>query len=467
MSRLWFRWAVLTATLLGTGPALAQTSAPWLESHRATQGIGIRAGQLELHPGVAGEVGYDSNFFQGSGIDPTNFVVEPIVPTLQLRVTPSLAVQTLSPQRKLTDGETAAPPRIDFRSRLSARLTQLYSLDSAYQDQVSLRTLFGADLDSQVAVLPNRPWGADIGLNFSRIEQPNNDPAVTGNASDRNSVGGSFGVRYQPGGGVLQWSLGYQAQLVIFDDAAFGLNRVSHGPRTTGRWKFLPRTALLYDGSVSFVQHTQPNSRQTDASPISSQIGLNGLISPRIALLVMGGWKAMFYEADRAGNIDDFDGPVGRAELTWYLGAPPEQALDTPQVGASTVAFGYQRDVSPSSLGNFLVLDRFYADLAYSVGGVLLLGLNTAVAVIDHSVPRNTSGEPLTLEGGGLVELRPSARFSAEYRLSKVFALVGRTEFTASPSNRYVAIESDGQVVANDNLKYFRFTTFVGARWFM
>jgi hypothetical protein len=415
---------------------------------------------------LAGELGYDSNFFAGAGVDPANAVAEPIVPALALRVTPSLAIQTLGTDRKPTDGAAASPPKVDFRSKLAARLTQLYSLDSDYQEAVSLRTLIGADLDSRVAILPGRPWGADIGLNFSRVEQPNNNPSETATASDRNVVGGSFGVRFQPGGGALEWSLGYQAQMTIFDDTAFGLNRVVHGPRTQGRWKFLPKTALLYDGGVAFVRHTQPNSRQTDANPVSSQLGINGLISPRLSVLVMGGWKAMFYEVDRAGNIDDFDGPIGRAEVTWYLGNSTEQ-LAAPEVGASTVTLGYQRDVVPSNVGNFFAMDRIFADLAYTVGGALTLGLSSSVTLLDHSVPRAADGTPLTPDGEGLLEVRPSARLNAEYRLTNTLALVGSAEFSASPSNRYLAIRADNRVIGNDNLKYFRFTSFLGARWFM
>ena len=40
--------------------ALAQE---WLKDRRYEEGAGIRTGDLELHPGIGGEVGYDSNYF--------------------------------------------------------------------------------------------------------------------------------------------------------------------------------------------------------------------------------------------------------------------------------------------------------------------------------------------------------------------------------------------------------------------
>ena len=41
----------------------------WLEDRAYAEGMGIKAGEWELHPGVAGEFGYDSNFFQRAGVD--------------------------------------------------------------------------------------------------------------------------------------------------------------------------------------------------------------------------------------------------------------------------------------------------------------------------------------------------------------------------------------------------------------
>jgi len=38
----------------------------WLKDRRYNEGIGIRTGDVEIHPGIAGEVGYDSNYFMRS-----------------------------------------------------------------------------------------------------------------------------------------------------------------------------------------------------------------------------------------------------------------------------------------------------------------------------------------------------------------------------------------------------------------
>src|ERR1041384_4737209 len=108
---------VLSAAVVCSVPARAQ-SQPWLEDRRVGGGIGLRTGNLELHPGVAGEVGYDTNFYQSAGkVTPagqvtagipgsTGYFNEPEVGVMRFRVTPSLTLKTLGPQR--TEGDSNA-----------------------------------------------------------------------------------------------------------------------------------------------------------------------------------------------------------------------------------------------------------------------------------------------------------------------------------------------------------------------
>ena len=72
----------------------ANAQQAWLSDRRVGEGIGIRVGNLELHPGVAGEFGYDSNYFQRSGEDE-----EPLIAAYRLRITPSISLSTLGARR--------------------------------------------------------------------------------------------------------------------------------------------------------------------------------------------------------------------------------------------------------------------------------------------------------------------------------------------------------------------------------
>ena len=53
--------------------AQAQYTTPdspaWLADRRYNEGIGVRTGNFELHPGIAGEFGYDSNYLLRSTME--------------------------------------------------------------------------------------------------------------------------------------------------------------------------------------------------------------------------------------------------------------------------------------------------------------------------------------------------------------------------------------------------------------
>src|SRR5262245_57512884 len=103
------RFLTASFTLLGALTVTLRASAqsqPWIADRRYGEGIGVRAGDLELHPGVAGEVGYDSNYFQASGE-----ATEPEIAAIRLRVTPSLSLATLGPKRRAGDGVATLPPK--------------------------------------------------------------------------------------------------------------------------------------------------------------------------------------------------------------------------------------------------------------------------------------------------------------------------------------------------------------------
>jgi len=110
---------------------VAQPDSPeWLKDRRYNEGIGIRTGDLEIHPGIAGEAGYDSNYLLRS----TTFGVSngpplsPVIPSLEFRVTPSLYLSTLGQERREGDNEMPSP--LAFRAGLNATYRELVGLSS-------------------------------------------------------------------------------------------------------------------------------------------------------------------------------------------------------------------------------------------------------------------------------------------------------------------------------------------------
>src|SRR3954466_1448490 len=81
--------------------AHAQAQQPWLADRKYGEGMGVRVGNPELHPGIAGEVGYDSNYSWRAPSEP------PVLSAYRIRITPSISLSTLGLQRLREPNDTA------------------------------------------------------------------------------------------------------------------------------------------------------------------------------------------------------------------------------------------------------------------------------------------------------------------------------------------------------------------------
>src|SRR5450755_808316 len=107
-----FRLTLAAMLLLGVLPLTAHAQQqPWISDRRYGEGIGVRVGNLELHPGISGEVGYDSNYF----LRATDDAIGPVIAAYRLRITPAITLGTLGAQRR--EGlSPAGPAPISFRA---------------------------------------------------------------------------------------------------------------------------------------------------------------------------------------------------------------------------------------------------------------------------------------------------------------------------------------------------------------
>lgn len=455
--------APLLGLLIIPTKVLGQTQQPWLADRRYGEGPGILSGNLEIHPGVALEAGYDSNFFQAAGDDPSPLLSEPITPVVRIRVTPSLSLRTLGPERRSFDNPDAAPPKANFQLGAALRVDKLSALEGPDTGPAN-ETHVEGDLGAQVEIGPREPFGAALGASYSRFVNPSNDPDTQSTGLNRNRYGGNLDLIWRPGGGTLSWSAGYHGNVLQFDNPEHRLDRAEHGFRTRGRYRFLPRTALLYEGEIGLVTQLHQDSRQGNAAPISSQLGINGLVTTRISALLLGGVKAMFFEPTDAGSLDDFDGFIGRGELTWFFGPAAEGSEGPEDRGVSHLRFGVQRDVLPGGVGNFYQLNRGFLELGMMAGGVVVVTARTGFSIVVHATPRDDNGQPLS-SGGEVTEQRPEAGLYAEYRVLPSVAVLGNIEFTASQPNNYIVVDS--ATFLQDNLKFSRFSALAGVRWFL
>ncbi len=461
-----FCLTLVATVLLGAISLEAHAQQPWLSDRKYGEGAGIRVGNLEVHPGLSAEAGYDSNYFlRAPSEDP--------LAVYRFRITPSLSVATLGTQRR--EGSTT-PTQLTFRASTYAAFNQLVAADSKHSDEVHDQSNVDAGADLALTLFPTGRFGVDAYGNFVRTVQPSNATDVE-NAFNRDSFRAGAGVTWRPGGGLFDWRLGYEFIYNYFEKDNFSeLNNYQNTVSMRGRWRFLPRTALLYDGSYTWI--TYPNSGsntpvgvQNDGQILRSRIGINGLITTRLSALFMIGWEGTFYDANRPGPNgtpapQQFDSVSGQAELKYYISGGQESLnAGSAPVGLSFVALGATRDAANSYLGNFYQRDRVYASATYLLGGRFVATLNGGFSNIEFPTSYFADG---STRQNSFSEQRVDASLFTEYRLSSIFGLNATVNYDQNITDVSVPTDSvnPNNPATRDALRFRRWQLFVGARLF-
>jgi len=269
----------------------AESDSPtWLKDRRYNEGIGVRTGDLELHPGIAGQFGYDSNYLLRStqvGAD-NGPPLAPPIPALEFRITPSLYLSTLSSQRREGDVVRSAPD-VAFRAGLNATYYELIGISSdpaasAEQNDISKDRNLSVAADARLDILPERPVGGSVFATYGRVAQPSTVTADPNLSFDRDSISAGGELVLQPQSGTLDWRFGYQFSDVLFENTdGTPFDNLTNEVSTRGRWKFRPRTALVYDATLQFVSYNNQAEAQqnglVNSTPLRTRLGLNGLIT--------------------------------------------------------------------------------------------------------------------------------------------------------------------------------------------
>ncbi len=421
--------------------ALAQA---WVSSPDYSEGIGIRVGNFELHPSLGGEFGYDSNLFRASED-------EGVIDVFRLRITPSLTLSSLGKDRR----NSPTPPDVVFAASAYASYNEIIPLDSDESDVSDQRNV-GIGADAKLDVFPRRKVGFDLqGAYLRVIETDGTADDLSSEGFNRDTLRGGAGVTWRPGGGLFEWRAGYGITYHFFEDEAFdSFANLQHEIKTRGRWRFLPRSALLFDSSYTFVRYTDDTTAQTDGDAVRARIGFHGLVTYNLALLGMVGWGASFYEASATSiSPRQYDSLVANAEARWFIQARPDLDAANIATGLSSIALGYTRSFSNSYYGSFYQRDRGYLQFSAFLLGAVAGGLEFGVSrvaypeVITPAGNRETSFDQLRLDG----------RAFGEYRFTDTFA--------ANATVQYDQVNSEA--IAGEDLDYKRWQAFIGVRWFM
>jgi hypothetical protein len=457
--------ALAVGSLLAPREARAQE---WLKDRSYQEGAGIRTGDLEVHPGLGGEVGYDSNYLlrshkDGPGIS-NAAPAAPVEGAAMLRITPSLSLATLGTQRKEGDLELT-PPAVAFRMGLAATYRALFGAEVIRkQNNVS-----GA-ANARIDFAPQRPVGFGVFGTYERTIRPSTvgNPDLSFNRDDI-TAGGELVL--QPGGGTLDWRFGYQFRASLFEDElGTPFTNNTHEAYTRGRWRFRPRTALLYDASLRWLQYTNADRAVTqlnDGSPTRARLGITGLVTPRVGFLGMAGYGATFFNNPNAVYVKQYDSVIGQAEIKFFLSATPGQDPDqSVGLSISSIALGYNRDFQTSFLGNYYGIDRGYLKFVYMFGGKFLLSAEGGFGAISYPEVF-TQGQTVPISGA-FTDLRADATLFGEYRVSNSVGINTTLRYSEEISDKQLPLGiSPGGTAGLYDLNWRRFEAFLGARWFL
>jgi len=416
----------------------------WVGNSDYAEGIGIRTGNLELHPSVGAEAGYDSNFFRASKDEPGG-----VVDVWKLRVTPSLTLSTLS-QKRLG---TQVGGNFKFTGGVFASFFQPIAVDSE-NAEVSKRRNVSMGASAMLNVFPQRKIGFDLQGTFLRTpETEGRSDDLAGEGFNRDSVRGGGGVTWRPGGGLFEWRAGYTATYHWFENSTYeSLANIHHDFGTRGRWRFLPRSALLFDTSYTLIRYTKASTTQNDGDVARARIGFSGLVTYHLALMGMVGWGATFYESRPDMAARQFDSLLGNAEARWYIQGRPDLDSTTVATGLSSVALGYARTVSNSYYGSFYQRDRGYVQMSMFLLGALAGGAEFGVSRVGYPEVATTN-----IQQSSFSQLRLDGLLFAEYRFTDTWA-----------ANATVQYDQVNSVAVNqERLDFKRWQAYLGVRWFM
>lgn len=451
MKKTWIAaGAMLAVVLTGGGEARGQY---WLSDRAASEGRGIRVGNFELHPGVGAEFGYDSNPLVRPPNDPL------LGQALRLRLTPSISLSTLGAERSANSNgsEATALPTANFRATLAAIYHHFVPVSAPAASSRTIEQLsnLGANAGFRLDLFPGRTWQFALFDDLARVVVGSTDFGVALVAFNRIQNAGGFEVIFAPNGGVLDARLTYTNRVSIFENAQFSfynfmMNEI--GLRT--RWRFLPKTALMWEGIGTYTNFFNPSGSATglfNSFPIRTRFGLNGLLTERVGLLLMVGYEGTYFD-----NGDNADTPIGQAEVRYIFSQ------------LTSFRLGILRDVQPSFLGNYYIRNQAYASINQSFAGRFYLSAEASGGIHQYGYITNPAGmrdatrySGTTDPDGRFTTLRFQGTLFGEYRFSDVVGV--NATLNASINSTDVALRVD-PMLPFQSLSWTKFEAYVGAR---
>lgn len=345
-------------------------------------GNGIKVGEGRIHPYFDLELRFDSAAIaRNTGVVPE--LVTHLRPGLRLEVPGNVLALTLAGDADYVWYSGLLSPGSSNASRLEGAV----------------------DLDAQF----NRDGPVEFRVrdHFNRSDRTTNPALAVGVVSLYNQVQAQLPIH--PGGHALEVAPG-ASYTVEFFDPLLGNDTGCTGPACNpsafnygnldvsldGRYKFLPKTALVLDADFQLPQYTSGG-----AQLLTAMAGLSGLISTKVAVVAKVGWGYNFLTSTAQAST-----VIGHLEVA-YL--PSETA---------SVRVGYLRNLQPVAIYSIYGDDRGYVEARALFGGKLTLRGYAAFDLLSFYGTGGGADSNVTVDVGPEYQFKPWLIGGAGYVLT-------------------------------------------------
>ncbi len=389
------------------------------------RGNGIKAGSGRMHFGIDLDFMFDSN----PGYFPSSSQSKAF--DLVLRTRPVIGLEFPSDS-------------VSFDLNGKVGYDYYFGLDNSATSNLS--TVSG-DADLRLGFNPKGQFSFFIIDTFSR----SGDPRYTALASrfDRtdNEIKAQFQIK--PGGGALMFDLAYGFYLDWFDDNGAintkALSNYAHRVYFSGKWKFLPKTALSLDFDSDLRRYPYKYDSNSIGNPdinaIRVTLGLIGQISPSISLVVKAGYgDSLMGDAvmsdGSAYSGSDYRSVIGQAEFSY-------------RAATTQLQFGYSRNFQPVVLFAYFGQDRFYLRFNQQIAGRFSLAADVGFDMLGY-------GKSIQVDTGDRFDYFLSGGASFQYHILDWFMLGLDYQFQVLISDFQQPLAGAGGVDYNKHVIAFR-----------
>ncbi|WP_223755567.1 hypothetical protein [Myxococcus sp. RHSTA-1-4] len=392
----------MLALLALGGTATAQESSV---AAPPTGGNGFKVGSGRLHPYFDLETRLDSGvgYFASPGVDPSTGGVSP-------DLSGELAVH-FRPGFKLD----IPSPTLAFN--LNGNLDYVLYTGLLTPNSGSASRLQGA-ADLLARLNPDTPLSLEVSDQFVRSDRTRTAAIGAGVLSLFNEA--RVKVPWRPGGGAVELAPNAAYAVEFFEPLGatspvdctegvcnpvtaeqFDYGNLHFG--LEGRWRFLPKTAVVLDSGVDLRSYFN-DSTSPDATLVRAMAGVAGLVSPKIAVLAKAGWG------------QDFSGTGGGTVIA---------QLEGTYLYSPTLSFkaGYLRTLEPVAAYGLFTDNRGYGEARALFGGKLTMHLGASVDFLGFNGGR--SDTLIQLDVGPEYQFRPWLSGAAGYSLGSRSSSLG------------------------------------------